>query len=750
MSMRPDRPSTSGPLGAEELRSLLERGYADTSVRFLARAWRCQPEAETLIAAVDDTSLRPLDPASLTELERAVFWLLQERGGRARGENLRRDLLLRGFGESEPTLASLIAAGLLIPIPAAADHDCDIEVLLERGSFLQHDLALTPATLANLDATPDALNIDVPTFNDVTIEPTVSSVDDLELNLLHLASLIRRDPLKLNKDGTPNRRSLARAARGISMPGQLGEVAGDLDLHDPQQLDYLTFLAALGRELGILGPDGDRYRTGDAALAEHFHAPGPERDRRLGEALQRLRYWNEVESVRLAEMTLRGADDQHFSQRESTGEPLIGARGFVLSVLRRASVREWASVAAITELCTQIDRQYLDRTLSKMAGQCEPAQFIDAMIERTLSWSGLMQFGRTDDNQRVARLSPRGARALGLEGSEIPAPQGGCLIVQPNFEVMVFLDNAPVSVLHELYRVGERRKLSDRVATFQLAAESVQRGYSLGASATALVKLLNTFGHTPVPEAVAFQLNDWERVHQRLTIHRQGVLLRHPDPERFDMIIGQLEHDLRESNHRAIRLGARDAFVTTAEHDAIRRAAEAHPSLSLSSTGAPSRTLYFVDPLVVMADPYELDVVTQVELGYLTDVLEDESSPRSRFFALNMEKIRTRFPDEPLNQIVAFLDARCPGGLPTGQALRLQAELDRPARAHLAEQLIVLSFEDRLSADRFAGLEEAPDLIERRLGQLHFVIAADARDLLDEILEETGLTLAKSPFDRDE
>ncbi|RAL24955.1 hypothetical protein DL240_01730 [Lujinxingia litoralis] len=750
MSLRPDRPLSQGPLDATEFTALRERGYADASLRFLARAWEVSADPEDLCAALTDPHTRALDTEALSEIERAVFWLIQERGGRARGENLRRDLLLRGFGESEPALAALIATGWLIPIPAAGEHDCDIEVLLERGTFLQHDLALSAPTLTRLDARPDALDIDVPGWTEVSLEPTVSSVDDLELNLLHLASLIRRDPLKLNKDGTPNRRSLARSARGISMPGQLGEVAGDLDLHDPRQLDFLTFLAALGRELGFLEPDDDRYRTHDGALSEYFHASGAERDRRLAEALQKLRFWNEVQSVRLADMTLRGADDQHFSQHESTGEPLIGARGFVLSVLRRASVRDWVSLDALTELCTQIDRQYLDRTLSKMAGQCEPAEFIEAMLERTLSWSGILQFGRATDGQRVARLSPRGARALGLEGSQLPPPQGGCLIVQPNFEVMVFLDNAPVAVLHDLYRVGERRKLSDRVATFQLATESVQRGYSLGASAQGLVELLNRCGHTPVPEAVAFQLKDWERVHQRLTIHLGGVLLRHPDPERFDMIIGQLEHDLRESPYRVIRLGARDAFATGSKHDALRRAAEAHPSLTLDSTGQPARSLYFVDPLVLMADPYELDVVTQVELARLTTPLEEESSPRSRFFALDIDKINARFEDDPLERITAFLDPRCPGGLPSGQALRLQAELDRPARAHLADGLTILSFEDAPSARRFAALEEAPDLIERRLGDLHFVIRAGAEDLLDEILDETGLVLANTPFPRDE
>jgi dihydroorotase len=55
---------------------------------------------------------------------------------------------------------------------------------------------------------------------------------------------------------------------------------------------------------------------------------------------------------------------------------------------------------------------------------------------------------------------------------------------------MVFVDAAPLSLLYMLYRIGERARQADRVATFRLSAESVQRGFSLGDDADEIVDAL--------------------------------------------------------------------------------------------------------------------------------------------------------------------------------------------------------------------------------------------------------------------
>src|SRR5690554_7648329 len=70
-------------------------------------------------------------------------------GGRMRGENLRRDLLLRGFGDTDPVLRALVEQLLLIPLPNPGESELDIDTLLEMDSFLQRDLAL-PVPLKEL------------------------------------------------------------------------------------------------------------------------------------------------------------------------------------------------------------------------------------------------------------------------------------------------------------------------------------------------------------------------------------------------------------------------------------------------------------------------------------------------------------------------------------------------------------------------------------------------------------------------
>ncbi len=740
--------SSGGPLTQDELANLLERGYADASLRFFARTWKVGEEADVVAEVASQGFANDIDLEALEPTARAVFGLIAERGGRVRGENLRRDLLLRGFGESKATIRNLIVRGWLVALPSPGEHACNLNSVLEQETFLQRDLAVLQSTFERLDALDDDEALDAPAWSEVIVDDRQATTDELELNLLHLCALIRRDPLKLNKDGTPNRRSLARVARGITMPGTYGEIDDDLDLHDAEHFDYLTFLVSLARELQLLSNlDDATCRTDDAALTRFFHAPGDERDRRLLDALQRLRFWNEIDSLRLSRQASRNVDEDHFSQSESTGQPLIGARGFVISVLRRAHFSNWASLDALAQLCTQLDRHYLDRTLSQLPRKPDPDEFIHAVLERTLVWAGILELGESEDGQPLAVLSKRGSRALGL-GDDVPSPEpGGCLIVQPNFEVMVFLDNSPVTILHELYRVGRRRKLSDRVATFQLEAESVQRGYALGADADSLIELLNHHGHTPVPDAVAFQLRDWERVHRRLTIHLGGAALRHPDPERFDLICGQLEHDLRESPVELIRLGPRDAFVTDATHPALQRTADAESSLQLDALGPPPRCFYFVDPLVLMIDPYECDVTTRVELDRVANFLEDESSPRSLFFALDPDKIIAHYPDDPLRGICNFLGPRSEGGLPAAQSLRLQSELDSPPSVHLQSDVTVLTFRDLDAAERFRQLSEAPDMIARRLGPTTFAIHTDQVPLLEEIIDELHLHLSDLLFD---
>lgn len=739
----------SGPLKSAELLSLFNRGWGLSSRRFLAEAWGLEPEApgEALAARIHDADFALDRLADFSGQQRVALSQVAASGGRMRGENLRRDLLLRGFGDQGDTLKSLVAASILIPLPNPGESELDIEGLLDQENFLQRDLALPFPLIDALSAEAESLGPEAlgQWSGDITTS-RAGDLDSLELNLVHLSAMLQLEPLRLNKSGTPNRRSLARFARGISMPGSVGEAADELDLKDAVQLDYLTFLLAMCVELGFVELVDQTMVGCFAPVEQYFCADTTRRNRALINGFQGLKHWNEVASHALSRGQSRSDVEDHFSYFESTGEPLIGARGYVLSVLRRSRMAQWSPLSAIVDLCAQLDRSYLPRALGKITPPVDPHTYIDAVLRRALMWMGLVEFGESDDGVTMIRANERGADVLGITAGRPdppaqPQPQHhGCLVVQPNFEVMLFLDPAPLEIIYRLYQVGHRDKLTDRVATFRLTAETVQRGFGFGLDADTVVDILNQHSHAPVPDTVSFQLQDWERVHQKLKLYANGMLVRHADPDQLDLVVGQLRHAHTGDDFEAIRLNPTAVFIPRADVDGARRLTQYDDTILIDYLGEIPPCLYFVDSLEVMIDTMEADLVTLSELHKIAQDAGD-AGDTTRFFRLDVSRIKRRWPEDTLAHTIDFLDERTDGGLPALQALRLRNVLDHPVEVALSRDITVVVMEDHASADLFASIPECESIISQRLGELAFAIVPGQEALLDEILDELGVAL---------
>lgn len=755
------RGTVGGPLLTRELEGFFERGFSLSSRRFLAETWglAAESDSQAVAARVNDADFAHRRLDEVDKLERVTLSQVAASGGRMRGENLRRDLLLRGFGDTNQVLRQLVERLLLIPLPNPGESELDIEELLEMDSFLQRDLALPVPLTELLSAEAETLGPEAIDAWSGEIQPIVTGgIDALELNLLHLASLLQQETLRLNIDGTPNRRSLARFGRGISFPPlagsslPAGEAGEALDLNDVAQLDYLTFLLALGRELEFFDKREQTIGGQLTGTEQYFLADVDTRNRLLSAAFRGLEYWSEVDSLGLSSAGGPADSEQHFSQDEPTGEPLIGARGYVLSVLKRARVSQWTPVSAMVDLCAQLDRSYLPRALSKVEPPVEARRYIEAVLRRGLVWLGAVEFGRSDDQVEMMRVTPRGAKMLGMKPSDedaaaAPAPGAvGCMVVQPNFEVMLFLDPAPLKVVYRLYEVGQRSKLSERVANFHLSAQSVQRGLGMGLTADEIIATLNEYSHAPVPDSVAFQISDWERVHRKLQLFANGVLLRHPDPDKLDLLLGQLRHAQRDEQghdtYESYRLGPESAFLASDNPPGLQRLVDQHRALDIDYLGEVPPCLYFVDILEVMIDPLETDVVTLSELEKIATRV-DEGSARQRFYELNVDKIRAHWPEAPLERVVEFLDTRTDGGLPPAQELKLQGLLERPLHATISREVTVIVLESAQIAERFAQIPECEPIIERRLGDMAFAIKRGHEEELNELLEELGIDLSE-------
>jgi hypothetical protein len=725
------------------MNSLFERGYHAASKRYLANQWEVtDAEDPAIINSIFTSDELNNKIGGLSDLEKAILATFLDEGARARGENIRRDLLLRGFEGSAAIIRGLVERAILVPLPNPGEADLDIEQLLdETNTFLQRDLTLFGPVLEALGKLDGITSVETAAAwaGDVDVNRQ-GSVESLELNLLHISSMLLHERLRLNKSGTPNRRSLARFARGITLPGQVGEAADELDLSDSFQMDYLAFVLAFALEIGLIRKRGHTIVASGEEMETFFTSDAAERDKRIASAASNLKFWSELRSSDLAERI----DDaeQQLSQFEPTGEPLIPGRGYIFSLLKRSNLGEWTSIAILAKVAQMLDEDYLPRVLGKVAKSAQPKQYVEALVNRLMSWTGMVDLGEASDGESVVRFTPRGKRMLGMDPEiKVPEPEGehGCMVVQPNKEVMVFLDAAPLRVIFDVYRVAERRKLSDRVATFDMTTESVQRGYAQGTNAEHILETLNAATHSPVPESIAFQLEDWERMHRRQRIYANGILIRHPDPDQLDLITGQLRHENRDNEKvQILPLGPTSAFLTAPDAEGLTRFIEREGALVIDYLGDIPPPFDFVDPLVVMFNPIHVDIVTKLELARVAHKQDDELGDHE-FWEFDIKLIRKRWLDDPLAGIVEFLNPRCSEGLPPSQYIILKSRLEKPPEATATRRRTVLDLEREEDANVFDRIDDADVYIERRLGPTSFLLVENMEEATGEWLDELGI-----------
>jgi hypothetical protein len=746
--------TATAPLGAEQLRSYLDRCLTSEGLAHLARCWGQsteQVDVDRLVDVLLDPGLNQRRHAELSRLDEAILAHLAEVGSSARGETLRRDFLLHGAGDVTRRLQGLVRQGAVLAMPLKTESTIELSHLLDDDTtVLQRELVLTQAMAGELLARPrDAQARGLASFSGEVEPLSAGRPDVLEMNLLHLSSLVMAQGLRLNKSGQLHRRDLARLAEGVIFPHGQSPVASSsqpVDLDDALVVDYLAFLLAVACEVGLCQSSGQSLTAELDGQRAFFLASPAARHRLLLERLQNLRTWSELDSLTISRERSLALAHTQLSQFERRGEGFIGARGYVLSVLRRAKLSGWTPIDALIELCDSLDRGYLSRTLGRTGYDDEPRAFIDAVLRRTLTWAGFVAIGGSDDGMLLARFTEQGQQALGqTDAGARPVGPSPCLIVQPNFEVMVFIDAAPLDLLFALTSVAERISQADRVVTYRMSSESVQRGLAMGYEVEELITALERASHAPIPASVLFELRDWERVHGNVTVHARGYLIRQRDVEQLELHLGQLAHELGEEA-TILRLDGRSAFVVTEQKTLISRFSSRHRARWLGYDEEQVRPcLHFVDPLTVMIDPLNCDITTARTLERIAEALEDKGPDGSLFFALCPQRIRRQWPEAPLPAVLDFLRPRVEGGLPSEQALRLRAAIDAPPRARIMPTITVVVVDDEKIARQLEDIDEARAMIIESLGERAFAIAAHDQLEFEALLGELGFLCDASP-----
>jgi hypothetical protein len=98
-------------------------------------------------------------------------------------------------------------------------------------------------------------------------------------------------------------------------------------------------------------------------------------------------------------------------------------------------------------------------------------------------------------------------------------------VVQPNFDVVVYLDHASAPQLAFLERHAERVQTDRRTAHYRLTRESVYRGLESGTTLADLLDGLQEGFQHALPQNVTTELREWASLRERITLRRGARLL---------------------------------------------------------------------------------------------------------------------------------------------------------------------------------------------------------------------------------
>jgi hypothetical protein len=318
--------------------------------------------------------------------------------------------------------------------------------------------------------------------------------------------------------------------------GLLGRRPGVLDIR-PSALQRLA--PRFWRRSGDVPPTGylrflDELATGLSLTALDAH----------GMTSERMRTWTlqsfEQQTRDLFNLWAKATDWPESAEREAVqiwGGDWPAYREQLLAALRALPIGRWVTLESFAARFAAQSPSALGSHFTAAASHDQRAETADArrrailqtVTELTLrtaaEWLGLIT-PSTARRRAVFELTPVGAWLSGQRSDPPENPVLGThpLTVLPSFEVVV-----PRPTPRRVWALSAFADLTrlDRVSSYELTVKSIGRGLSAGLSTAQIVGFLEQQGGEPLPQNVAFEINEWARGLRRVIV-RETVLLE-PD-----------------------------------------------------------------------------------------------------------------------------------------------------------------------------------------------------------------------------
>ena len=116
---------------------------------------------------------------------------------------------------------------------------------------------------------------------------------------------------------------------------------------------------------------------------------------------------------------------------------------------------------------------------------------------------GLVDLGFKDGKVVAMRLNPLGAKGLGIALSSDVGYKQNPLIVNPDFEVILFQDGDSYDLITQIDKFSVRTK-SDNTYHFKITSNSVEKAIAEGMTASQILTLLSENSRVEIPQNVIY------------------------------------------------------------------------------------------------------------------------------------------------------------------------------------------------------------------------------------------------------
>jgi len=259
------------------------------------------------------------------------------------------------------------------------------------------------------------------------------------------------------------------------------------------------------------------------------------------------RTWEAMPLGRKLKLLLRHATEEHDPSDDQFHVPKL--RRIALEVLKGMEVDRWYDAWYLAWVARNrylglldaegvrdaFQNRYQYSANAAMRDPLQLGQSVHNWLRTRLFLIGCVDLGFCEGKPAQVRLSLLGAKALDRSESDTALAAQKPLIVNPDFEVIVFPEGDTYDLICGLDRFCVRTK-SDNAHHFKIEPASIKRAAAENLTAAEMLALLSEHSRTVVPQNVIYSIREWAEKVKFVSLQR-GTLLRGHNKEVIDRIL---------------------------------------------------------------------------------------------------------------------------------------------------------------------------------------------------------------------